>query len=94
LEKGIKKEFFLKKISLQEMEEDEVIAVEFTPKETLEKLKLGFKGVLGEKEKKELEKAGIKELFVFRELPKFGPFIFVGVLINLAFPQLIVSLFI
>ncbi|MBU2476172.1 prepilin peptidase, partial [Candidatus Micrarchaeota archaeon] len=47
LEKGIKKEFFLKKISLQEMEEDEVIAVEFTPKETLEKLKLGFKGVLG-----------------------------------------------
>jgi Flp pilus assembly protein protease CpaA len=94
LEKGIKKEFFLKKIPLNEMEEDEVIAMEFESKETLEKLKLGFKGVLGEKEKKELEKTGIKELMVYRGLPKFGPFIFIGVLINLTFPQLIVSLFI
>jgi Flp pilus assembly protein protease CpaA len=94
LEKGIKKEFFLKKISLDEMEEDEVIAVEFTSKETLEKINLGFKGVLGEKEKKELKEKGIKELFVFRGLPKFGPFIFVGVLINLVFPQLLISLFI
>lgn len=94
LEKGIKKEFFLKKISLKEIEEDEVIAVEFTEKEVLEKLKLGLKGVIGEKEKIELEKQGVKELFVFRGLPKFGPFIFVGVLINLIFPQILIALLI
>jgi len=94
LEKGIKKNFFLKKISLKEMEEDELIAVEFEKKETIKKLNLGLKGVLGEKEKKELEKAGIKKLFVYRNLPKFGPFIFVGVLINLAFPELLINFFI
>ncbi len=94
LEKGIKKNFFLKKISIEKMEEDELIAVEFEKKETLEKLNLGLKGVLGEKEKKELQKAGVKELLVYRDLPKFGPFIFVGVLINLVFPQLLVALFI
>jgi len=94
LEKGIKKEFFLKKISLKEMEEDELIAVEFEKKEVLKELNLGLKGVLGEKEKKELEKKGIKELFVYRNLPKFGPFIFVGVLINTAFPELMINLFI
>jgi len=94
LEKGIKKEFFLKKISLNEMEEDEVIAVEFEKKETIEKLGLGFKGVIGLKEKKALEEKGVKELFVYRNLPKFGPFIFIGALINLAFPNLFVLLFI
>ncbi len=92
LEQGIKKNFFLKKISLKEIEEDEIIAVEFTDKKVLEKLNLGFKGVLGEKEQKELEKTGIKELLVYRDLPKFGPFIFVGVLINLSFPGLLVNL--
>ena len=94
LEKGIKKNFFLKKIPLKEMEEDELIAFEFEEKNTIKKLNLGIKGILGEKEKKELEKAGIKEIFVYRNLPKFGPFIFVGVLINLAFPELLINLFI
>ena len=70
LEKGIKKEFFLKKISLNQIEEDEVIAVEFTEKKVLDKLKLGLKGLIGKKEKQELEKQGIKELFVYRNLPK------------------------
>jgi Flp pilus assembly protein protease CpaA len=92
LEKGIKREFFLKKISLQEIEEDELIAIEFQEKETLKKLNLGLKGIIGEKEKNELKKLGVKELMVYRNLPKFGPFIFVGVLINILFPGLLVSL--
>lgn len=94
LEKGIKKNFFLKKIQVKDMEEDELIAFDFTDKKTIKQLNLGLKGVIEEKEKKEIEKKGIKELFVYRNLPKFGPFIFIGILINLAFPELLVNLFI
>ncbi len=94
LEKGIKKEFFLKKISIDEMEEDELIAVEFEKKEVLEKINLGLKGILGEKDKKTLKEKGITELLVFRDLPKFGPFIFVGAAINIFFPELIMHVFI
>jgi len=82
-EKGIRKEFFLKKIKLSEMEEDEIIAFDFMDK----KIETGFKGIFGEKEKKELEKKGIKEIFVYRNLPRFGAFIFIGVIIAIAFPE-------
>ncbi len=93
LEKGIKKEFFLKKIPVKEIEEDEVIAVEFEDKKVLKELALGLKGLIGEKEKIELKKKGITEVLVYRNLPKFGPFIFIGVLINLVFPDLLINLF-
>jgi hypothetical protein len=87
LEEGIKKEFFLKKINVNKLEEDEVPAPQ-----TLKKLKklipLGFKGVIGEKEKQELIKAGINEVFVYRDLPKFGPFIFIGSVLAMILPPL------
>ncbi|MFH1391280.1 MAG: A24 family peptidase [Candidatus Diapherotrites archaeon] len=87
-EKGIRKEFFLKKIKLKDIEEDEIIAFDFMSEKEREKFGKGFKGVYGEKEKKELEKKGIKEIFVYRNLPRFGVFIFLGVLLAFAFPEL------
>ncbi|MCR4335905.1 MAG: A24 family peptidase [archaeon] len=87
-EKGIRKEFFLKKIKLKDIEEDEIIAFEFMSEKEIKKFGKGFKGVFGEKEKKELEKKGIKEIFVYRDLPRFGIFIFLGVLIVFVFPEM------
>ena len=92
-EKGIKKEFFLKKVKLSELEEDEVIAFEFLEEKEKKELELKFKGVIGEKEKEKLEKAGIKEMLVYRALPRFGPFVFFGIAIVLLKPELIQLLF-
>ena len=86
-EKGIRKEFFLEKIKLKNLEEDEIVAFEFMDEEERKKIGKGFKGVFGAKEKKELEKKGIKELLVYRNLPRFGVFIFIGVVLALAFPE-------
>ncbi|MDD5163790.1 MAG: A24 family peptidase [Candidatus ainarchaeum sp.] len=94
LEKGIRKNFFLKKINLSELEEDEVIAAEFLGQKARETLKLAGKGIIGEKEKEKLEKAGIKEILVYRNLPPFAPFIFIAIITVLAFPEMAGFLFI
>ncbi|MEM4261555.1 MAG: A24 family peptidase [Candidatus Diapherotrites archaeon] len=86
LEKGIKKEFFLKEIKTSEAEEDEIIAKEFIDKKTMDKTKNLLKEVMQPKEIKELEKIGIKKILVYRDLPKFGPFIFIGTIIALTMP--------
>lgn len=86
LEKGIKKEFFLKKIKTSEAEEDEIIAKEFMDKKTTTKTKNLIKELMQPEEIKELEKTGIKHVLVYRDLPKFGPFIFIGTIIALTMP--------
>ncbi|MDD5148120.1 MAG: A24 family peptidase [Candidatus ainarchaeum sp.] len=86
LEKGIRKNFFLKKIKLAELEEDEVIASEFLDENAKKQLALPAKGIIGEKEKQKLSKAGITEVLVYRNLPPFGPFILIGAIMALAFP--------
>lgn len=86
-EKGIRKEFFLEKIKLKDLEEDEIVAFEFMSEEERKRIGKGFKGVFGEKEKKQLEKKGIKSLLVYRNLPRFGVFIFIGVVLALSFPE-------
>lgn len=93
LEKGIRKEFFLKKIKLGEMEEDEIIAVDFMGEDERKKLPQTMKGVFGEKEKAELEKAGVRNVMVYRNLPRLGPFIFLGVAAALARPELSLLIF-
>jgi len=88
LEKGIRKEFFLKKIKLKEMEEDEIIAYDMM-QEKERKIFGEFKKVIEKKSIEKITKAGIKELLVYRNLPRFGPFIFAGTIIALLFPGLI-----
>jgi len=90
LQNGIKKEFFEKNISLSKMEEDEVIS-ENNSEKILKILK--GKKLLGDKEIKLLKKNGIKNVIVLRDLPKFGPFIFVGTVFALLSPNFFMMLF-
>ena len=87
LQKGITKNFFEEKIKLSKIEEDEVIAEENNSKKVL--LLLKNKKLVGPKEAKLLKKHGIKEIFVLRNLPPFGPFIAIGVIIATISPELI-----
>lgn len=93
-EPGIRKSFFLKKISLKKLEEDEVVAVDFLDKKTKKALGLIAKGVLGKKEIQKLQKAGIKSILVYRNMPPFGPFIFLGCIAAMAMPGLVSAIFI
>ncbi|MEM4327316.1 MAG: hypothetical protein QXZ13_04085 [Candidatus Diapherotrites archaeon] len=52
----------------------------------MDKTKNLLKEVMQPKEIKELEKIGIKKILVYRDLPKFGPFIFIGTIIALTMP--------
>jgi len=88
LEKGIKKNFFLKEIALEKLEEDEVVATEFLEHGLKEKLGLGFKGIIGNREVEKLRELGVKSIPVYRSMPPFGPFIFLGVAAALFFPEL------
>jgi len=93
LEKGIRKEFFLKKVRLSKLEEDEVIAQDFLDKKVKKILGLKFKGVLGKNELLALKKAGISSVPVYRELPPFAPFILLGVIAAIALPGLMEKMF-
>ncbi len=93
LENGIKKNFFLKKVKLNKLEEDEVVAAEFLDEKTKKELGLKLKGVLGVKEIEKLKKGGIREILVYRDLPRFGPFTFIGVVVAVFIPNIIELLF-
>ncbi len=92
-EKGIRRQFFLKKIHISKLEEDEVIATEFLKKEVREKLGLKFKGVFGEEEKAKLKKLGVTKVPVYRNMPPFGPFILLGCIAAMIWPDIIGLIF-
>jgi Flp pilus assembly protein protease CpaA len=87
-EKGIKKTVFLKKIAVEELEEDELIAWEFMEKNKSQKIGSGLKGIIDEKTKQKLLGLGIKKVLVYRNLPKFAPFIFIASAIIIFFPEI------
>lgn len=86
-EKGIKEKIFLEKIPVGKIEEDELIAKEFLDKKTLEGLSLGPKGIIDAKAAEKLRALGVKEILVYRNLPRFGPFILFGVVAAIYFPN-------
>lgn len=89
LQKGIKEEFFEQKIALNKLEEDEVLG-----EKNSEKIKkIIGKNLVGEKEILVLKKAKIKEIYVLRNLPKFGPFIFIGTIVATFSPEFLLMLF-
>ncbi len=89
LEKGIRKEFFLKTVKLSELEEDEIVALDFLDEKTKKELGMKIKGVLGKKEIEKLKQAGIKEVPVYRRLPPFAPFTLIGAIITFLYPGII-----
>jgi len=86
LEKGIRKEFFLERVALNKLEEDEIAAVEFMDKDVVNETGLMIKKTIGKEEMEKLKKLKVKEVAVFRNLPKFAPFIFVGVIVVILYP--------
>jgi len=93
LEKGIREFFFLKKIPFKEVELDDLIAFDYLPASIQKKLDLKGKRVLDEKEVRKIKHLKLKQVPVYRNLPKFGPFIFIGILLSLAFPEILKLLF-
>jgi len=87
-EKGIRKSFFLKEVKLEKLEEDEVVAADFLGEKAKKALGMRMKGVLGDREIENLKKAGVKEVPVFRGMPPFGPFIFLGCVAAMLMPNL------
>ncbi len=91
LQEGLKRNFFEKKIKLNEIEEDEVIAESINSAKVIKLLK--GKTLIGEVEKKILKTNKIKEIIVLRSLPPFGPFIALGVIVATINPNIIMILF-
>ncbi len=89
LEKGIKKNFFLKEIGLGKLEEDEVIAEEFLDSGLKKKLAMKGKGIIGKKEIQKLKELGVKVVPVYQNMPPFGPFVLLGVAVVLLKPELL-----
>jgi hypothetical protein len=92
-EKSIRKNFFLKKVKLKDLEEDELIALEFLPEKLQKKLDLKAKRIIDKKLIEEFKKEKITEVLVYRELPRFAPFIFVGIVLAIARPELVAGIF-
>ncbi len=91
LQEGIKKHFFEQKITIEKIEEDEILAENRNEKKVTELLK--GKQLIGEKEKQLLKQHKIKYIYVLRQLPPFGPFILLGVLVAAYQPDLIIMIF-
>lgn len=89
-QKEISKKFFEKEIKLENIEEDEIISQ--NNNEKILKLLKGKK-LIEEKEIKLLKKNKIKEIIIMSNLPKFGPFIFIGTLFATIIPNIIFLIF-
>ncbi len=70
-EKGVRKMFYLKEISINQLQEDEIVETENLPKEFQNNF-------LTRKEFNQLKKLGYKKLKVYRNLPPLVPFIFIA----------------
>jgi len=88
-ERGIREKCFLTWITKKQFEEDETIAFDFLKESQIKKLKLGQKRVFEKKDFALFEKAGLKKVPVYRNLPRFGIFIFIGCLLAILMPDLL-----
>lgn len=93
LEKSIRKKFFLKEVPLGKLEEDELIALEFLPEKIRQKINPKAKRIIDEKMIKELKAMKMTKIPVYRNLPRFAPFILVGVILAILRPELVAGVF-
>jgi len=77
------------KLPLSKIEPEDVLALEMIDKKTVWKYKL--QRVMTEKELKRMKKLGIKQVWVFSNLPPFLPFLFVGLIFALLFADVILG---
>lgn len=87
LENEIKTHAFLKRIPLEEMEDDELLAVEHLSAEEKQKLGKEIPALIDRGDIQRFKHMGMHTIPVYRDLPKFAPFLFVGVLLVYLFPE-------
>ncbi len=87
LEEEIKKHYFLKWVSVSELEEEEILAQEALSEEDRKTWGESVPALLGAKEIAVLQTAKIGRVPVYRDLPRFGPFLFAGVVLTYALPE-------
>lgn len=87
LENEIKAHAFLKRIPLEEMEDDELLAVEHLSADEKQKLGKEIPPLIDRGDIQRFKHAGMHTIPVYRDLPKFAPFLFVGVLLVYLFPE-------
>ena len=89
LERGIRKEFFLEEVKIGELEEDDILASDFLKEEEANKINAGMKGVIDKKLQERIKALGFNKVKVYRNLPKFAPFVFLGVVASIAWPEVL-----
>ncbi|MBM3282439.1 MAG: prepilin peptidase [Candidatus Diapherotrites archaeon] len=92
LEEEIKEHSFLKRITLNELEDDEVLAIEHLSPEEKEKWGKNIPNLIGTSDKIRLQHMNFHTIPVYRNLPKFAPFLFAGIIIVYMYPEWITPL--
>lgn len=78
-------ESFAKKVTIDEVEEEDIAAVELMEKE----MQLKVKRLLDKNEIENLKNKGIKELIVYKNLPPFLPFVLAALIICLIYGDIV-----
>ncbi|QQR92737.1 MAG: prepilin peptidase [Candidatus Iainarchaeum archaeon] len=86
LEDEIKVHAFLKRIPLEQVEDDELLAAEHLSHEEKQKLGKDIPALIDRGDIARFRHAGMHTIPVYRDLPKFAPFLFAGVLVVYVFP--------
>lgn len=79
----------VRKVKLKEAEEEDVVALDFMSKSFIKKYKL--QRVLDRKEIGRLKKLKVKELWIYKYLPPFLPFLLAGFILSLFFSNLLIG---
>ncbi len=86
-EEEIKKHAFLKHITLEQLEDDEVLAVEHLTNEEKEKFGKNVPNLIGREDILRLKHANMHTIPVYRDLPRFAPFLFAGMGVTYLYPE-------
>lgn len=86
-EEEIKKHAFLKHITLEQLEDDEVLAVEHLTKEEKEKWGKNVPNLIGREDITALKHMNMHTIPVYRNLPRFAPFLFAGMVATYLYPE-------
>lgn len=92
LEDEIKEHAFLKRITLNELEEDEVLAIEHLTSDEKQKWGKNIPNLIGTSDGLRLKQMNVNTIPVYRNLPKFAPFLLAGIIVTYLYPEWILPL--
>lgn len=86
----IKKYIYTRNKKISKLDDGDVLAMEFISKSMLKKLGMGNREVIEDRDLKRFKKLDIKEIPIYDNLPRFGPYILVGLIIFLIIAKYLV----